>query len=277
MEMSAPKPPAGIFTLASQLTFAKPTATDSQNILPELNGTQKSFMASWMQFVGQEEPASSEFIQQLNELGNRGLENFSKGNYNEYRVKLVLDEMKRDGTITDFSSCAKEPERIFSKSRNQTITIHSPCLVKLNDQQIRSGRNLQNDELKIDALICKQLNGETIYCPLQIKSQYRSKERNSQLVLNQSQLDELKRSGQERSEPRFAKTLVGDHTYTLPVHYEYAIQYAACLKSKSTIKEEILKSLNDSSRTFRSATEFNKLQGMELLKALMSSNLLIIR
>jgi hypothetical protein len=266
-----------IAELAERLTFRGINPEPPASSLPILANEQQQFIDSWLKLVNHEDPADAKFIEQLYKYRIGSLQEFSIGNYNENRVKGALIEMKQDGVITDFFSHAKKPERIFSTDRMVQRSWHDKNIAGMNDQQIERGTNLSNDSLKIDALICKETDDQTVYFPLQIKSErYNGSRRNSHLLLSGSQINKLRELFPGKIPMEMIQPVPGKNNFLLPIHYEYAITHKAASTNKSAIKQYISMMLKDPSKTFQSRIELPQLKGFELLKTLIESNLLTI-
>ncbi len=195
------------------------------------------------------------------------------GNFNETRVKNALIEMKQDGIITDFTSHVEEPERRLVIGQT---TLSKQDIANANNKLISRETNLENDRLKIDILIHKQVDGQMVYCPLQVKSESCKAHRNCQLLLSWQQIDRLKKLLLDNFPQITMKKALGKNVFLLPIHYGYAVIFRAASMSKSAIKTYISKILDSPSETFQSVVKLPQLKGFELLKSLIESKLLTI-
>lgn len=259
-----------IFDLASKLTFGQGRPPSTTVSLPASYDGREVFMDSWLDLAGREDPIDRAFHEQLLTRGVHDLERFSLGNYNEHRIKTVLNDMKQDGAITSFRSCAKKLEE--NNSVGKKISQNSSDMI---DQNVKTGENLSDDSLKTDVLICKLIDDKKIICPIQIKSQRQSGFRKSQIILSNYQLNELNRLFPQSHPLKISKRAPGSKHNVLPAYYKYGVIHEAWKKSKTDLKKEINRILS-TNQTFESMLELEQLKGFELLKTLIQSGLLVI-
>lgn len=234
----------------------------------------------WYALACSEDGPNLEQMEEL-ETYTKETRDFHKGQFGEFRVMRTLEELQQEGIIDDFVTNYELPRIHKDSNPKREGKVHAR-------EHLLSGRNMELDHLKIDALAYKKLaDQEHLYLPIQIKSNSR---RRSSQKFGQIQFDQAVAAGLRKKFPDLKNCFdtLSKKTQFLYIRHQFHVlrlrknlsdgqHHATCFtsKTKSELKRELVIALQEEGKTFVAHKPIDQFSGMPMLEKLLEAGLLI--